>query len=141
MWYTCKIYGEKRTRYLIFSWSQREDKCHIPLVHVLCTAPAPSLYGRSGQQYKLEQAVTDSLQELSSVHWKKEEYSLTVWKLVVNFKWFDHYVYKFWSMFHLLSSVKRKCLLPTYLKIYFLSLHWKSTLFKFVSDNTVLCVG
>jgi hypothetical protein len=40
-----------------FSWPQREDKCHIPLVHVLCTLPAPSLYGWSGQQYRLEHTV------------------------------------------------------------------------------------
>jgi hypothetical protein len=33
-----------------------------------------------------------------------------------------------------------KCFLPTHIKIYFSSLQWKSTLFKFLSDNTVLCL-
>jgi hypothetical protein len=44
---------------LTFSWPQREDKCLIPFVHVLCTVPAPSLYGKSGQQYRLQNTVTD----------------------------------------------------------------------------------
>jgi hypothetical protein len=26
---------------LTFSWPQREGRCHIPLVHVLCTVPVP----------------------------------------------------------------------------------------------------
>jgi hypothetical protein len=43
---------------LTFSWPQREDKCHIPFVHVLCTVPAPSFYGRSKQQYRHQYAVT-----------------------------------------------------------------------------------
>jgi hypothetical protein len=42
---------------LTFSWPQREDKHHISFVHVLCTVPAPPLYERSGQQYRLEHAV------------------------------------------------------------------------------------
>jgi hypothetical protein len=46
---------------LTFSWPQREDKCHIPFVHVLCTVPAPSLCGRSGQPYRLQHAVTDTV--------------------------------------------------------------------------------
>jgi hypothetical protein len=60
---------------LTFSWSQRKDKCHIPYVHVLCTMPAPSLYGRSGQEYRLEHAVKFARTFFSTL--KKEEYSLT----------------------------------------------------------------
>jgi hypothetical protein len=41
-----KFMERKGQGILTFSWPQREDKCHIPLVYVLCTMPAPSLYGR-----------------------------------------------------------------------------------------------
>jgi hypothetical protein len=51
---------------------------------------------------------------------KKEEHSLTVNMLVIDVEWIDHYIYKFWNTFHLLSSAMRKCLLPMYLKDAFL---------------------
>jgi hypothetical protein len=80
-------------------------------------------------------------QKLCSVHWiKRQEYSLTLCVLVVNSKWFDRYICKFWSMFYLVSCIMRKCFLPTHFKMYFSSLQWKSTGFKFLSGNAVLCL-
>jgi hypothetical protein len=52
-----------RKNILTFSWPQ-EDKRDILFVHVLCTVPAPSLCGRSEQQYKLQHAVTDIIHKI-----------------------------------------------------------------------------
>jgi hypothetical protein len=59
MRYSFKIYGEKGTKYFDILWPQREDKCHIPFVYILCIVPAPSIYDRNGQLYRLEHVVAD----------------------------------------------------------------------------------
>jgi hypothetical protein len=81
--------------------------------------PAPPLYeGMDGWQYRLEHAVIDIVcKNFLQYTEKKKSVVLTVCILEVNFKWFNHNVCRFWSMFRLLSSVMRRCAIRTKLKV------------------------
>jgi hypothetical protein len=121
------------------SWSYFKVLQHIPKVFSLVRTGI-NMPARSVISFHIFPELSPESTDLCTLH-KINTNLIVVWFvcLVVNFKWSEHY--KFWIVFNLLSPIMRECLLPTYLKIYFSSLQWKSTLLKYLSDNTVLCVG
>jgi hypothetical protein len=119
-----KFTESKGNGILTFSWSQRREMPYA-LSSYSVYSLNPSLCGRCIDLSVLLQvsfAITKKL---------REEYNLIVCLMLL--------MSAFWTIFYLLSSVTRKCLLPVYLQIYFSSLQWKLTLFIFWSYNTFLC--